>query len=152
MTIKRLKTFLFFSLANLPMSGKNRAIFVKMGGVDCVDTHSFIGKGVCFDTMYPENIHLGKGVHITSGVRILTHYLNTGGGEMWRNGHVYIGDYTFIGTGSIISKDVKIGSHCIIGAGSVVTKDIPDYEIWAGNPARFIKKKTPWSWESTSQI
>ena len=28
----------------------------------------------------------------------------------------------------------------IIGAGSVVTKDIPTGEIWAGNPARFMRK------------
>jgi serine acetyltransferase len=25
--------------------------------------------------------------------------------------------------------------------GSVVTHDIPPYEIWAGNPARFIRKR-----------
>lgn len=29
----------------------------------------------------------------------------------------------------------------IVGAGSVVTKNIPDGEIWAGSPARFIKKR-----------
>ena len=54
---------------------------------------------------------------------------------------MYIGDYSFIGTGTIISKDVRIGRNVIVGAGSVVTKDIPDNEIWAGNPARLIKKR-----------
>ena len=34
---------------------------------------------------------------------------------------------------------VSIGNNVVIGAGSVVTKDIPDGEVWAGNPARFIQ-------------
>lgn len=46
----------------------------------------------------------------------------------------------FIGADSIILKGVVIGEKSIIGAGSVVTKNVPDGEIWAGNPARFLKK------------
>ena len=42
---------------------------------------------------------------------------------------------------SVISKPVKIGKGAVVGAGSVVTKDIPDGEVWAGNPARFIRKR-----------
>lgn len=53
---------------------------------------------------------------------------------------IVIGDYVFIGAGSIILKGVNIGEKSIIGAGSVVSKDIPEGEIWAGNPARFIRK------------
>lgn len=46
----------------------------------------------------------------------------------------------FIGARSIILKGVTIGEYSIIGAGSVVTKSVPDGEIWAGNPAKFLKK------------
>jgi acetyltransferase-like isoleucine patch superfamily enzyme len=44
----------------------------------------------------------------------------------------------FIGAHSTILKGVTIGEGAIIGACSVVTKDIPPYEIWAGNPVKFI--------------
>ena len=53
---------------------------------------------------------------------------------------VKIGDDVFIGANSIILKGVSIGARAIIGAGSIVTKDVPNDEIWAGNPAKFIKK------------
>lgn len=53
---------------------------------------------------------------------------------------VIIGDNVWIGMNACILPGVKIGSNAIIGSGSVVTKDVPDNEIWAGNPARFLKK------------
>lgn len=53
---------------------------------------------------------------------------------------VIIEDNAFIGARSIILKGVTIGANSIIGAGSVVTKSIPANEIWAGNPAKFIRK------------
>ena len=53
---------------------------------------------------------------------------------------VHIGNYVFIGARSIVLKGVTIGDKSVIGAGSVVAKDIPEGEIWAGNPIRFIRK------------
>jgi acetyltransferase-like isoleucine patch superfamily enzyme len=53
---------------------------------------------------------------------------------------IIIGNDVFVGANSIIMKGVQIGDRAIIGAGSVVTKSIPSDEIWAGNPAKFIKK------------
>lgn len=42
---------------------------------------------------------------------------------------------------TLVVKPVTIGERAIIGAGSVVTKDIPANEVWAGNPAKFIRKR-----------
>jgi acetyltransferase-like isoleucine patch superfamily enzyme len=56
-------------------------------------------------------------------------------------GRISIGRDCYIGANSIILSNVNISDGAIIGAGSVVTKDIPEYEIWAGVPAKFIKKR-----------
>jgi len=53
---------------------------------------------------------------------------------------IIMGDNVWIGAGAIILPGINIGNNSIVGAGSVVTKSIPENEIWAGNPARFVKK------------
>ena len=45
-----------------------------------------------------------------------------------------------IGANATIICGVTIGQYSMVGAGSVVTKDVPDYSIVAGNPARIIGK------------
>ncbi len=52
---------------------------------------------------------------------------------------VIIEDDVFVGAGSLILKGSVIGKKSIIGAGSVVSGEIPSGQIWAGNPARYIK-------------
>ena len=57
------------------------------------------------------------------------------------NGHVSIGDGTYIGAGAIIRQGLTIGAEATIGMGAVVTKDVPAGETWVGNPARLISAK-----------
>ena len=47
----------------------------------------------------------------------------------------------FIGVNTVICNSVSIGRGSVIGAGSVVTKNIPPYQVWAGNPAKYIKER-----------
>ncbi len=111
---------------------------VTIGGVK-LKGKCFIGSNVQFDGIYPNFITIGKGCVITSGVCILSHFFNTKDRRFYA-GEVVIGDNVFIGMNTIIVNAVNIGDNAIIGAGSVVNRDIPANEIWAGNPARFIRK------------
>lgn len=52
-----------------------------------------------------------------------------------------IGNDVWIGAGVSVKAGLSIGDGAVIGAGSVVTHDVPPYEIWAGNPARLIRKR-----------
>ncbi|BAK97741.1 putative acyltransferase [Oscillibacter valericigenes Sjm18-20] len=89
-------------------------------------------------------IKIGDFCHISSGVQIVTHdtagYVLTGGKAPFRAGEVQIGDHTYIGGMSIVTRGVSIGHHCVIGANSFVNHDVPAYSIAFGSPARIMGK------------
>ena len=51
-----------------------------------------------------------------------------------------IGRNTKIGANVTVLPGVKIGENSLIGAGSVVTKDVEANSIYAGNPAKFLRR------------
>ena len=53
---------------------------------------------------------------------------------------IILKDNVWVGDSAIICKGVTIGKNSIIGAGAVVTKNVPENCIYAGNPARLVKK------------
>lgn len=89
-------------------------------------------------------ITLGNNVHITDGVKYITH---DGGTLIYRQyvpdleitKPIKIGDYVYIGNNVIILPGVTIGNNVVIGAGAVVSKSIPDNSLAVGVPARVIK-------------
>lgn len=60
--------------------------------------------------------------------------------EYIKRSPIIIGDNVFIGANCLILKGVNIGCNAVIGAGSVITQNIGEGEIWAGNPAKFVKR------------
>ncbi len=112
-----------------------------MGGVTIYNPYkTFIGENVIFDTNYPEDIIIEEGVRVTVGCVLLTHFMEPSSNNYLR-GKIIIRRGAYIGCNTIICKPVTIGENAVVGAGSIVTKDIPANEVWAGNPARFIRKK-----------
>jgi acetyltransferase-like isoleucine patch superfamily enzyme len=97
-------------------------------------------------------VTIGRGVHVASHSCIYSHssqnairlmgdkYIETPAAE--RSGYIFgkvvIGEYTFIGTSSVILPGTTIGRGCIIGAGSIVKGNFEDYSVIVGNPARVV--------------
>ena len=52
-----------------------------------------------------------------------------------------IGNDVWVGSHCLIRAGVKISDGAVIGMGSVLTHDVGPYEVWAGNPAKLIKKR-----------
>lgn len=111
-----------------------RVAGVKMG------TRCFVGNGVEIDTIHPELVEIGDHVHLTSGVKILTHFWNPADNHHYL-GKVIVEDDVFVGMNTLIVNPVTIGKGAVLAAGSVVNKDVPSGEIWGGNPAKFIKER-----------
>ncbi len=54
-----------------------------------------------------------------------------------------IEDYAWIGARALLLPGAKVRQGSVVGAGSVVTKTVPEYSVYAGNPARKIGERTP---------
>jgi sugar O-acyltransferase (sialic acid O-acetyltransferase NeuD family) len=57
-------------------------------------------------------------------------------------GRARVCEGTYVGSGATIREDRTVGPWALIGMGSVVTKDVPEREVWAGVPARFVRRLT----------
>lgn len=56
-------------------------------------------------------------------------------------GDVIINNDVWIGRGVTIMSGVRIANGAVIAANSTLTKNVGPYELWGGNPAKFISKR-----------
>ncbi len=96
-----------------------------------IQSHSFI----C------EKVQIGKNCFVGHGVMFTNDDLKKG--KISRNPSLYkktkIGNNVIIGS-NVTLLPVSIVSGSVIGAGSIVTKNIKKKGIYAGNPAKFLRK------------
>ena len=105
---------------------------VSIGANTRIQSHSF----------FCELVAIGKDCFIAHGVMFINDLFQTGGPangkkELWKE--TMIGNRVSIGSNATILP-VSICDGTIIGAGSVVTKDIEIPGIYAGNPAKLLRK------------
>ena len=105
---------------------------VAIGHRTKIQSHSFI----C------ELVTIGDDCFIGHGVMFINDVFSSGGpsgGDVTKWKSTSIGNHVSIGSNATILP-VSICDDVVIGAGSVVTKNITKPGIYAGNPARFIRK------------
>jgi len=105
---------------------------VKIGNRCRIQSHTFI----C------EMVTIGDDCFISHGTMFINDPFLIGGPargdkDFWRP--TLVGNNVSIGTNSTILP-VKLVDNVVIGAGAVVTKDVLEPGIYAGNPARLIRR------------
>jgi acetyltransferase-like isoleucine patch superfamily enzyme len=89
---------------------------------------------------------IGQGCSISSGVQIYSHdtvrWAVSEGAAPTERSPTAIGDFTYIGSQTVVDRGVTIADHCVIGASSFVNRDIPAYTVAAGVPCRAIGSVT----------
>jgi putative colanic acid biosynthesis acetyltransferase WcaF len=56
-------------------------------------------------------------------------------------GEIVVGEDAFLGARSFVLPGVNIGAGAILGACAVATRDLEPWTIYAGNPAKAVKKR-----------
>jgi len=105
---------------------------VTIGARSRIQSHSFI----C------ELVTVGEDCFIGHGVMFINDSFKAGGpagGDKSRWKSTDVGNRVSIGSNATILP-VKICSGCVIGAGAVVTRNLEEMGIYAGNPARLMRK------------
>ncbi len=78
------------------------------------------------DSGYPADVNVGNWVTIGHGALLTS---------------CTVGDNVLIGQGAIIQEGADIGDEVTIAAGAVVLPNVvvPSGQLWAGNPAKYIR-------------
>jgi acetyltransferase-like isoleucine patch superfamily enzyme len=89
-----------------------------------------------------ELVSIGDDCFVSHGAMFINDLFQIGGPawgrqELWKG--TKIGNHVSIGTNATILP-VSICDHVVIGAGAVVTKDITTPGVYAGNPAKLIRR------------
>ncbi|MGX5818955.1 WcaF family extracellular polysaccharide biosynthesis acetyltransferase [Chitinophaga lutea] len=106
-----------------------------------IGDHCWIGESVWIDNL--DDVQIGNNVCLSQGVLLLTgNHDYTRADFPYRLGKITLEDGVWIGAGSVVCPGIHCGSHSILTVNSVATRDMSPWQIYSGNPAAFVRKRT----------
>jgi putative colanic acid biosynthesis acetyltransferase WcaF len=100
----------------------------------------WLGESCWIDNL--TTVRIGNDVCISQGAYLCT------GNHNWSDPAfglavepILLGNGSWVGAKAFLSPGVVLGEGAVAAGGSVVTRSVPDYEIHAGNPAAFVRKR-----------
>ena len=112
---------------------------------------------------YPWNLSVGEGTFIGDHVHIDSLTRVSVGAHVSLSNYVYIAsgthdykvpsfdlvlrpvtieDQCWLAVQTTVLPGVTMSKGCVVGARSLVTRSVPENEVWAGTPARFMSKRS----------
>jgi putative colanic acid biosynthesis acetyltransferase WcaF len=105
-----------------------------------VGNHCWIGEHAWIDNL--TTVRIGENVCISQGA-----YLCTGNHD-WSDpsfglllGPIELEDGSWAGAKCVLTPGSHLGKGSVAAAGAVVVGTIPDFDIYAGNPAHFVRRR-----------
>jgi len=128
----------------LGFSEKNLATFIHPLAYVAPDVKIDAGVVIMPYAMISAAAHIGMGTLIMTGATV-GHDTELGkfnhvASQAVVGAYLNVGNGVHFGLNCTVREHLTIGENATIGMGAVLTKDVNAGEIWAGNPAKFLRK------------
>ena len=127
---------------------KIRELAFKISGID-IGKDTFISIGMVIIDAYENLIKIGDRCAFGNNVSLIAASGPNNSKLMdipaikekyLEHGPINIGNDSWIGSNTTILPNVSIGSYSIISAGAVVNRNVPSFSVFAGVPAKLVRK------------
>jgi len=112
---------------------------VVIGNNVVLGTFNTVNRGALDATVIHDHVKTAHQVNIGHNVIIGESSVLTSCAEI--SGSVKIGKHVWIGPNASVREGISIGDFSLVGIGAVVVKDVAENTVVIGNPARVVKKR-----------
>lgn len=105
---------------------------VEIGSNTCIDRGSIGNTIICKGARVDNLVHIAHNVTVGANSFVIANSMI--------GGSAVVGENVWVAPSVSIMNQISVGDQALLGMGAVVLRDVAEQSIFAGNPARFIRK------------